>query len=76
MAAPMNGPRRDDPWAGLGVGWAIVSTLVAGLLVLGGVGFLLDRVAGTDAVFTAIGLVLGAGFGIYIVYLRYGRGGE
>jgi F0F1-type ATP synthase assembly protein I len=60
----------------MGVGWAIVSTLVAGMLVLGGLGFLLDRLVGTDAVLTAIGLVLGAGLGIYIVYLRYGRGGE
>jgi F0F1-type ATP synthase assembly protein I len=60
----------------MGVGWAIVSTLVAGMLVLGGLGFLLDRIVGTDDVITAIGLVLGAGFGIYIVHLRYGRGGE
>ena len=72
----MNGPRRDDPWAGMGVGWAIVSTLVAGMLVLGGLGFLLDRVLDTGTVFTAIGFVLGAASGIYIVYLRYGRGGE
>jgi F0F1-type ATP synthase assembly protein I len=71
----MNGPRREDPWSGLGIGWAIVSTLVAGMLVLGGLGFLLDRLIGTGAGLTAIGLVLGAGFGIYIVYLRYGRGG-
>jgi hypothetical protein len=29
---------------------------------------------GTQTVFTGIGFVLGAGVGVYIVYLRYGRG--
>lgn len=72
----MRGPRGDDVWSGVGVGWAIISTLVAGILVLGGAGYLLDRIVGTGAVLTAVGIVLGAAFGIYIVYLRYGRGGE
>lgn len=72
----MSGPRRDDAWSGVGVGWAITSTLVAGMLVLGGLGYLLDRAFGTDAALTAVGIVVGAAFGIYIVYLRFGRGGE
>lgn len=76
MSAPMRGPRSDDAWSGMGVGWAITSTLVAGMLVSGGLGYLLDRLVDTRAVFTGIGIVLGAGLGIYIVYLRYGRGGE
>ena len=29
---------RDDAWSGLGTGWAIVSILIAGMLVLGGSG--------------------------------------
>jgi F0F1-type ATP synthase assembly protein I len=72
----MRGPRRNDAWAGMGIGWAITSTLIAGMLVLGGLGYLLDRVFGTGSGFTAVGIVLGAAFGIYIVYLRYGRGDE
>jgi ATP synthase protein I len=72
----MTGPRSDGPWAGMGVGWAITSTLVAGMLVLGAPGYLLDRVFGTEGVLTGVGIVLGAGVGIYIVYLRYGREGE
>ena len=72
----MRGPRRSDAWAGMGIGWAITATLIAGMLVLGGLGYVLDRVLGTGAAFTAVGIVVGAGFGIYIVYLRYGRGGE
>ena len=76
MSAPEGEPRRRDTWNGVGIGWAITSTLVAGMLVLGGLGYVLDRLAHTGAGFTAVGIVLGAGFGIYIVYLRYGRGGE
>jgi ATP synthase protein I len=68
--------RGDDAWQGMGTGWAITSTLIAGMLVLGGLGFLVDRLVGTDSVFLAIGTVVGAGFGTYSVYLRYGRGGR
>ena len=72
----MRGPRRSDAWAGMGVGWAITSTLIAGMLVLGGLGYVLDRLFDSGAGFTAVGIVLGAAFGIYIVYLRYGKGDE
>ena len=64
---------RDDAWSGLGTGWAIVSILIAGMLVLGGIGFLVDLLAGTKHVFLGIGIVLGGAGGIYIVYLEYGR---
>jgi ATP synthase protein I len=72
----MTGPRKNEAWSGMGIGWAITSTLVAGMVTVGGLGYLLDRVLGTGTVFTAIGFVLGAASGIYIVYLRYGKGGE
>jgi F0F1-type ATP synthase assembly protein I len=60
----------------MGIGWAITSTLVGGIVTVGGLGFLLDRVLGTGTALTAMGIVLGAASGIYIVYLRWGRGGE
>jgi ATP synthase protein I len=60
----------------MGIGWAITSTLIAGMLVLGGAGYVLDRVFDSGSGFTAAGIVLGAAFGIYIVYLRYGKGDE
>jgi len=41
---------------------------------VGGLGFLVDEVLGTEEIFTGIGFVLGAIAGIYILYLRYGRG--
>jgi F0F1-type ATP synthase assembly protein I len=69
----MTEPRRDDAWSGMGTGWTITSILIAGILVWGGVGYLVDRLVGTERVFAAIGFVLGAVGGIYLVYLRYGR---
>ena len=76
MSPPMSGPRKSDAWAGMGTGWAITSHLVGGMATVGVLGYLLDRILGTGTVFTAIGFVLGAASGIYIVYLRYGKGGE
>jgi ATP synthase protein I len=60
----------------MGVGWAITSTLIAGMLVMGAVGYLVDALFGTEQVFTGIGFVLGAALGVYAVYLRYGRGSD
>jgi F0F1-type ATP synthase assembly protein I len=68
--------RPDNAWSGLGTGWAIVSTLIAGMLTLGLVGWLIDALVGTDHVFLAVGIVLGGAGGVYSVYLRYGKGDE
>lgn len=46
---------------------------MSGLLVWGGVGYLLDRWAGFHWLFLPIGLIAGMGGAIAIVYLRYGR---
>jgi F0F1-type ATP synthase assembly protein I len=69
----MPGPRQNDAWAGMGTGWAIISTLVAGMAVCGALGYLVDLVVGTSKVFLGIGVVIGGGVGIYIIYLRWGR---
>ena len=70
----MTDGRHDDAWSGLGTGWAIVSTLIAGMLSLGLVGWLIDKLAGTtNDVFLAVGIVLGGAGGVYSVYLRYGK---
>ena len=58
----------------MGTGWAITSTLIAGMLVVGGLGFAGDRIFGTDRLLTGIGIVAGGAVGIYAVYLRYGKG--
>jgi F0F1-type ATP synthase assembly protein I len=69
----MNGLRQSDAWSGMGIGWAITSTLVGGIVTLGGLGYLLDRLLNTGTGFTALGIVLGAASAIYIVYLRFGK---
>jgi F0F1-type ATP synthase assembly protein I len=66
-------PSRNDAWSGMGIGWAISATLLGGILVWGGIGYLVDGLVGSDRVFTVIGFLLGAVGGITIVYLRYGR---
>jgi len=57
----------------MGTGWAITSTMIAGMLTLGMLGWLVDWLAGTGPVFASIGIIGGAIAGIYLVYLRYGR---
>ena len=38
----MTGDRRpDNAWSGMGTGWSITSTLIAGMLAWGGIGYLL-----------------------------------
>jgi F0F1-type ATP synthase assembly protein I len=67
----MAGP--DNAWSGYGTAWAVTGTLLAGLAAWGGIGYLVDRLAGTYPLFTPIGLIVGVAGGIYLVYLRYGR---
>ena len=66
-------PQRDDAWSGMGIGWAITSTLLGGILAWGLIGYLVDWMVGTERVFTVVGFLLGAVGGIYLVYLRYGK---
>ena len=66
---------RDGAWAGMGIGWAVTSTLVGGIAVWGSLGYAADRLLGLNSrVLTAVGIVLGAAGAIYLVYLRYGKG--
>jgi F0F1-type ATP synthase assembly protein I len=66
---------RDGAWAGMGIGWAVTATLVGGIAVWGSLGYMADRLLGLNPrVLTAVGIVLGAGGAIYVVYLRYGKG--
>ncbi|MFM8943784.1 MAG: hypothetical protein ACKOI0_00740 [Actinomycetota bacterium] len=64
---------RTDQWKGMGTAWGVTGTLVSGMLTWGGVGFLLDRWLGFRWFFLPVGLLVGAGASIYVVYVRYGR---
>lgn len=68
----------DEQWndrrLGMGTGWSITSTMVGGIFTLGMFGYLIDRLLGIEHVFLPIGFILGGAAGVYIVWLRYGRG--
>jgi F0F1-type ATP synthase assembly protein I len=66
---------RGDAWRGVGTAWALTGTLASGILVWGGVGYLVDRWIGFEYLFLPIGMLIGVATGIYVVYLRYGRDG-
>ena len=53
-------------------GWTAVSYLIGGMLVWGFVGWLVDRWLHTGGIATAIGVVLGAAGGVYLVVRRLG----
>ncbi|MDP9823841.1 AtpZ/AtpI family protein [Nocardioides massiliensis] len=57
-------PPSPDPWQAF-------SYLVSGVLVYGLLGWLADRWLGTSYL-VAIGIVVGAGFGVYMVVKRFG----
>jgi ATP synthase protein I len=54
---------KGDPWHAFGY-------LVSGVLVYGLVGWGLDQWLGTSFL-VAIGILVGAGFGIYMTYARF-----
>ncbi|WP_231116341.1 AtpZ/AtpI family protein [Motilibacter rhizosphaerae] len=58
-------PRSDD-------GWGVLSYLLTGVFLWGGLGWLGDDLLGT-AFLLPVGLVLGAALAVYTVYVRFGR---
>jgi F0F1-type ATP synthase assembly protein I len=52
--------------------WSIVGYLLSGLLIWGGIGWGIDRWLDTSY-FLLVGLLLGAGASVYLVWLRFGR---
>lgn len=64
---------RGDGWSGMGAAWALTGTLVAGILVWGGVGYLVDRLVGFRWLFLPVGMLVGVSTSIYLVYLKFGR---
>jgi hypothetical protein len=67
------GPDPSSGWGGASTAWAITGTLLAGILVWGGVGYGLDRLLGFEALLLPIGMVVGIAASIYLVYVRYGK---
>ena len=71
---PPSEPPRDDtpPPPDSGAGMAAVSYLIGGMLVWGGIGWLVDHWLGTKGIAMGIGAVLGAAAGVYLIARRFG----
>jgi ATP synthase protein I len=66
-------PRDDDEAAaGVNQGWTAVSYLIGGILVWGFVGGLIDHWWHTGGIATAVGAVVGAALGVYLIVRRLG----
>lgn len=64
--------RAGTPSKGVDQGFAVLSTLISGFVVFGGIGWLLDQWWGTRLM-TPIGVVVGMALGIYAVVMQFGR---
>jgi F0F1-type ATP synthase assembly protein I len=51
--------------------WTVLSYLLSGLLIYGLIGWGLDKWLGTQWVFTLVGVLVGVGASVYLVYVRY-----
>ncbi|WP_457083628.1 AtpZ/AtpI family protein [Modestobacter sp. SYSU DS0657] len=74
---PARGEARPRPAhparqpSGADMGWAVTGTMISGMAVWGGVGWLLDRWLGT-VFLLPVGVVLGVTVAIYVVVKKYG----
>ncbi len=70
---PPQRPREDGGApSGADQGWTAVAYLIGGIMVWGGVGWLVDRWMHSGGIATAIGAVLGAAGGVYLIVRRLG----
>ena len=69
----MPGRDQGDAWKGANEAWDVVGLLLSGILVCGGLGWLLDLTFGYHYLFLPIGMVLGVGIAIWLVYLKHGK---
>lgn len=65
-----DGSRGSAPGAGQGI--TAVAYLISGIVVWGFIGWLVDRWLGSDGIATAIGAVIGAAAGVYLLVRRLG----
>ena len=74
---PPRGDSRPRPagtashGSGAETGWAIIGTMISGMAVWGGAGWLLDHWWDTR-VFFPVGIIFGMAVAIYLVVARYG----
>ena len=62
--------RRPRSSEAADVAWSVTSYLLAGMLVWGGLGWLVDRWRGSGPVFLPIGVLVGVAAALYLVHIR------
>lgn len=65
-----NAPQARSAWLGFGDAMNIVAELVAGTVVWGGIGWLLDRWFGTSPALMVIGALVGHATVVYMIMRR------
>ena len=71
-AKPSAGVNKEPPMPSEGTGWSIVSYLVGGMLLYGGIGWLIGRWTHIEAL-TGVGIVLGIGLSLALIIYRFTR---
>jgi F0F1-type ATP synthase assembly protein I len=66
-------PSRRQMWDGLDHGSVMTVEVLAGVLLWGGIGWLVDRWIGTEPWLGAVGVLVGFAAGLYLVVLRANR---
>jgi len=65
-------PQVKPASKGADEGWAVLSTLISGFVIFGGIGWLLDRWWDTHLM-VPIGVIVGMALSIYAVVMQFGR---
>jgi ATP synthase protein I len=63
---------KEPPMPREGTGWAIVSYMIGGMLLYGGIGWLVGRWTHIEAL-TGVGIVLGIGLSLALIIFRFTR---
>jgi hypothetical protein len=67
-------PRKDDvpPPADSGAGMVALGYLIGGMVVWGGIGWLVDQWLGTKGIAMGIGAIVGGAAGVFLIVRRLG----
>lgn len=71
-AKPGTGAKTEPPMPREGTGWAIVSYLIGGMVLYGGIGWLVGRWTHIEAL-TGVGIVVGIGLSLALIIYRFTR---